>query len=269
MMYRHDVYEMDGDKLYRKVHLEMLMGREASKEIKDPETGKTLVREGRKMTQPGGQAPETSARWAASRCPRAEAHRPLRRLRPGRPGHRRADRGPQPAHHRGHHQQDARRGRGPRAGAVHRRGQPYPAASATPWSWTRLKRPTKPSWTSTASFAPPTRPTLEVARTFFHNLFFSSEHYDLSAVGRLKMNLRLGLDVPEDERTLRREDIMTAVKELIHLKDTEGPVDDIDHLGNRRVRAVGELLGEPVSHRPGAHGAGHQGAHEPAGDRGA
>lgn len=81
-----------------------------------------------------------------------------------------------------------------------------------------------------------------MARTFFHNLFFSDEHYDLSAVGRLKMNLRLGLDVPEDERTLRRDDIMAAVKELIHLKDTEGPVDDIDHLGNRRVRAVGELL---------------------------
>jgi DNA-directed RNA polymerase subunit beta len=82
-----------------------------------------------------------------------------------------------------------------------------------------------------------------VARTFFHNLFFSSEHYDLSAVGRLKLNLRLGFtDVPEDLRTLRREDIVEAVRELIRLKDTEGQVDDIDHLGNRRVRAVGELL---------------------------
>ena len=89
---------------------------------------------------------------------------------------------------------------------------------------------------------PSNPPTLEVARTFFHNLFFSDEHYDLSAVGRLKMNLRLGVDVPENERTLRREDILKAVSLLIELKDSEGAVDDIDHLGNRRVRAVGELL---------------------------
>ncbi|MGD8563861.1 MAG: DNA-directed RNA polymerase subunit beta [Desulfarculaceae bacterium] len=89
---------------------------------------------------------------------------------------------------------------------------------------------------------PSNPPTLEVARTFFHNLFFSAEHYDLSAVGRLKLNLRLGLDVPETVRTLRREDILKAVKLLIDLKEAEGTVDDIDHLGNRRVRAVGELL---------------------------
>ncbi len=81
-----------------------------------------------------------------------------------------------------------------------------------------------------------------MARTFFHNLFFSAEHYDLSAVGRLKLNLRLGLDVPQEVRTLRREDILRSMQLLIELKDSEGQVDDIDHLGNRRVRAVGELL---------------------------
>ncbi len=69
---------------------------------------------------------------------------------------------------------------------------------------------------------PSNPPTQEVARTFFHNLFFSPEHYDLSAVGRLKLNLRLGLNVPEEERTLRRVDILAAVKELLHLKDTDG-----------------------------------------------
>ena len=89
---------------------------------------------------------------------------------------------------------------------------------------------------------PSNPPTQEVARNFFNNLFFSPEHYDLSAVGRLKLNFRLGLNTPEDERTLGREDIMEAVKLLIRLKDAEGQVDDIDHLGNRRVRAVGELL---------------------------
>ena len=89
---------------------------------------------------------------------------------------------------------------------------------------------------------PSNPPTQEVARTFFNNLFFSSEHYDLSAVGRLKLNLRLGRNVPDDVRVLEREDILLTVKLLCELKDTEGAVDDIDHLGNRRVRAVGELL---------------------------
>ncbi|MHC1744646.1 MAG: DNA-directed RNA polymerase subunit beta [Syntrophobacteraceae bacterium] len=89
---------------------------------------------------------------------------------------------------------------------------------------------------------PSNPPTLEVATEFFNNLFFSADHYDLSEVGRLKLNLQLGLQVPLDYRTLRKEDILVAVRHLIRLKDSEGPVDDIDNLGNRRVRAVGELL---------------------------
>ncbi len=89
---------------------------------------------------------------------------------------------------------------------------------------------------------PSNPPTLEVATEFFDNLFFNSDNYDLSEVGRLKLNLQLGLVVPLDHRTLRREDILEAVRHLIRLKDSQGPVDDIDNLGNRRVRAVGELL---------------------------
>ncbi len=89
---------------------------------------------------------------------------------------------------------------------------------------------------------PSNPPTLEVANEFFKNLFFNADHYDLSEVGRLKLNLQLGLDVPLDYRVLRKEDILTAVRQLIKLKDSQGPVDDIDNLGNRRVRAVGELL---------------------------
>jgi len=84
--------------------------------------------------------------------------------------------------------------------------------------------------------------TREVAQDFFNNLFFSPETYDLSEVGRLKLNLQLGLNVPLEHRTLRKEDILTAVRHLIRLKDAQGPVDDIDNLGNRRVRAAGELL---------------------------
>ncbi len=82
----------------------------------------------------------------------------------------------------------------------------------------------------------------EVAEKFFQSLFFNPDTYDLSEVGRYKINQRLGLDVPLSQRVLIPSDIVSIVKELIHLKDTQGPVDDIDHLGNRRVRSVGELI---------------------------
>jgi DNA-directed RNA polymerase subunit beta len=84
--------------------------------------------------------------------------------------------------------------------------------------------------------------TSEVAQDFLDNLFFKSSYYDLSGVGRLKINLRLGVDTPLHLRTLRKEDILLTAKTLVALRDTQGAVDDIDHLGNRRVRAVGELL---------------------------
>jgi DNA-directed RNA polymerase subunit beta len=84
--------------------------------------------------------------------------------------------------------------------------------------------------------------TPDVAQDFLDHLFFKSAYYDLSGVGRLKINLRLGVDTPIKVRTLRREDIMMTAKTLITLRDTQGVVDDIDHLGNRRIRAVGELL---------------------------
>ncbi|MFO7988102.1 MAG: DNA-directed RNA polymerase subunit beta [Desulfotignum sp.] len=84
--------------------------------------------------------------------------------------------------------------------------------------------------------------TIEVAQDFIDHLFFRQAYYDLSKVGRLKMNLRLGVDTMLDVKTLRKEDVLLTAATLIELKDTQGQVDDIDHLGNRRVRAVGELL---------------------------
>ncbi len=85
-------------------------------------------------------------------------------------------------------------------------------------------------------------PTVEAASALFDTMFFDSERYDLSAVGRVKMNMRLALDAPDTLRTLRREDIVAVIKALVELRDGKGEVDDIDHLGNRRVRSVGELM---------------------------
>jgi DNA-directed RNA polymerase beta subunit len=85
-------------------------------------------------------------------------------------------------------------------------------------------------------------PTLEAAEALFYGLFFDPERYDLSAVGRVKMNSRLGFETDDNKRTLRSEDIFAVVKILVNLKDGRGEIDDIDHLGNRRVRSVGELM---------------------------
>src|SRR5688572_8493436 len=85
-------------------------------------------------------------------------------------------------------------------------------------------------------------PTRETADALFYGLFFDPERYDLSAVGRVKLNMRLGLDVEDTVTTLRKEDILAVVQELVNLKDGKGEIDDIDNLANRRVRSVGELL---------------------------
>jgi DNA-directed RNA polymerase subunit beta len=85
-------------------------------------------------------------------------------------------------------------------------------------------------------------PTKETAEALFEGLFFDGDRYDLSAVGRVKLNMRLALDAEDTVTTLRTEDILAVVKELVNLKDGKGEIDDIDNLGNRRVRSVGELL---------------------------
>ncbi len=85
-------------------------------------------------------------------------------------------------------------------------------------------------------------PTRETAEALFAGLFFDPERYDLSAVGRVKLNMRLDLDVEDTVTTLRKEDIIEVVRTLVGLKDGKGEIDDIDNLGNRRVRSVGELL---------------------------
>tara|TARA_Y100000590_G_scaffold67867_1_gene73905 strand:- start:6614 stop:10708 length:4095 start_codon:yes stop_codon:yes gene_type:complete len=85
-------------------------------------------------------------------------------------------------------------------------------------------------------------PTFEVAKEIFNNLFFKSERYDLSEVGRVKLNNKLNLTCSDDITILRNDDIIAIIKHMLDLKDGKGEVDDIDHLGNRRVRSVGELV---------------------------
>ncbi|MGB8630700.1 MAG: DNA-directed RNA polymerase subunit beta, partial [Xanthobacteraceae bacterium] len=85
-------------------------------------------------------------------------------------------------------------------------------------------------------------PTIDTAQTMFNSLFFDSERYDLSAVGRVKMNMRLDLDAEDTVRILRKDDIIAVIGTLVNLRDGKGEIDDIDHLGNRRVRSVGELM---------------------------
>ena len=85
-------------------------------------------------------------------------------------------------------------------------------------------------------------PTVEAAQSLFDSLFFDSARYDLSRVGRMKVNYKFGLDIPVENTTLTKDDIIRTVRYLVDLNNGKGRVDDIDHLGNRRVRAVGELL---------------------------
>ncbi|MCH9754031.1 MAG: DNA-directed RNA polymerase subunit beta [Alphaproteobacteria bacterium] len=84
--------------------------------------------------------------------------------------------------------------------------------------------------------------TFEAAEALFESLFFDSNRYDLSVVGRIKLNAKMGLKTPEEHTTLKKEDIINIIQYLVNLKDGVGEIDDIDHLGNRRIRSVGELV---------------------------
>ena len=240
MMYKSDVYYLKGEQVFRKVEPDIMMGREVSMEVPDPEGERPLVKAGKKMTRRALKRmdelgidrievdPETLlGRYAADDfvdpgtgellCP---VNQPIT-----------------------HDVMLKMRALGiEEVPVLFMDGQTRSSSFRDTLELDKVEDVDEAIVDIYRKLRPSNPPTMEVARTFFHNLFFSAEHYDLSAVGRLKVNLRLGQDVPEDERTLRKDDILEAVKQLMDLKDAEGPADDIDHLGNRRVRAVGELL---------------------------
>ena len=90
-------------------------------------------------------------------------------------------------------------------------------------------------------------PNVDTAKALLDRLFFNPKRYNLANVGRYKINSRLGIDVPLDTTTLTEKDFLAVVANLIYIKEIDGPVDDIDHLGNRRIRSVGELLANQFS----------------------
>ncbi|MDR1397663.1 MAG: DNA-directed RNA polymerase subunit beta [Desulfarculales bacterium] len=240
IMYEREYFELDGGQIYLRINEELLMGREMSRDIVDPENGKVLVQAGKKMTRRaltrlhelGAGRVEASeddilGSYAAVDLVNSATGEVIVGIN-------------QPIGAEGLFKL--------RAAGVAEVPVLFIDGVNTSTSFRdtleldRIEGEQEAIIDIYRKLRPSNPPTQEVARSFFHNLFFSPEHYDLSAVGRLKLNLRLGRQAPDSVRVLEREDILLTVKLLCELKDTEGAVDDIDHLGNRRVRAVGELL---------------------------
>ena len=113
-----------------------------------------------------------------------------------------------------------------------------------------------------ALLRPGDAPNLQTARDQIQRLFFNPKRYDLGRVGRYKINQRLGLKTDPNHTVLTEDDFVAIIRYLIDLADGRGHTDDIDHLGNRRIRSVGELIANQFSRGPVAHGAAGQGAHE-------
>ena len=104
--------------------------------------------------------------------------------------------------------------------------------------------------------------TVDSARNLVQSIFYDARRYDMAKVGRFKINKKLGTLLPLDVRTLTKEDLVSILRYIINLNAGEGTTDDIDHLENKRIRSVGELLGVAVAHGLPPHGEGRQRAHD-------
>src|SRR5246500_3619880 len=238
--YKKDVILIDGGRLAMQFIPAQLLGQRVTRDVKDPKSGDILAREGRKFNKavvrqleqanvreiPVGpedligrisahDVVDSTTGEVLLQCNEEITEQVLEQLR----------------------QHDVRR-----AEVLFTEDQPGGGPLRLTLAQDKLASPEEAILEIYRRLRPGDPPTLQTATTFFNNLFFNPERYDLSKVGRLKLNHKLKLDVPLEQGTLRREDILEVVRYLIELKNGNGQIDDIDHLGNRRVRAVGELV---------------------------
>ena len=216
-------------------------GQKPNHDVVDADTGEMMFKANEKIT-PAARQPGRQGRPQEPDHPDRRNLRPLFGLRPDQREDRRDL-------HRGRRRSDAGE---PREARQCRRRRSSSCSTSTivntgPWIRNTLKADKSEDGDSALSdiyrvMRPGEPPTRETADALFYGLFFDSERYDLSAVGRVKLNMRLGLDAEDTVTTLRKEDILAVVQELVNLKDGKGEIDDIDNLANRRVRSVGELL---------------------------
>jgi DNA-directed RNA polymerase subunit beta len=238
--YRKDVLILDGDRLAMKFVPEQLLGQRVTREVKDPNTGEVIAREGRKFNKAVVRQLEQAKIAEIPIAPedvvgRVSAHDVID-----------STTGEVLAQCNEELSEDAvekLKEHGVRSIEVlFTEDQPGGGPLRLTLAQDKLNTPEEAILEIYRRLRPGDPPTVQTATNFFNNLFFNPERYDLSKVGRLKLNHKLKIDVPLEQGTLRREDILEVVRYLIDLKNGIGQVDDIDHLGNRRVRAVGELV---------------------------
>ena len=238
--YRKDVLILDPKQLAKQFKPDQLLGTKIGRDVKDPKSGEVLAREGRKFNKAIVRALEAAK---VSEIPIA-----LDEVVGRISAHDVAD--PQTGEvlvqtneELSEEALEKLRAHGiKKLEVLYTEDQPGGGPLRLTLALDKLETPNEAIIDIYKKLRPGDPPTPETATTFFNNLFFNPERYDLSKVGRLKLNHKLKLDVPLEQGTLRREDILEVVRYLIELKNGNGQIDDIDHLGNRRVRAVGELV---------------------------
>jgi DNA-directed RNA polymerase subunit beta len=238
--YRKDVIILDGDQLAMKFIPEQLLGQRINREVKDPKTGELLAREGRKFNKAVVRQLEQAKIGEIPISPqdvvgRVSAHDVVDSTT--------GEVLVQCNEELTEETVEKLKSHGVRSIEVlFTEDQPGGGPLRLTLAQDKLNTPEEATLEIYRRLRPGDPPTLQTATNFFNNLFFNPERYDLSKVGRLKLNHKLKIDMPLEQGTLRREDILEVVRYLIDLKSGIGQVDDIDHLGNRRVRAVGELV---------------------------
>jgi len=238
--YRKDTIILEGKQLAKQFKPEQLLGTRVSRDVKDPKSGELLAREGRKFNKAVVRQMEAAH---LEEVPIA-----IDEVRGRIAAHDVVDPATgevllQTNEELSEELIEQLRARGiKRLEVLYTEDQPGGGPLRLTLSQDKLGGPDEAIIEIYKRLRPGDPPTMETATAFFNNLFFNPERYDLSRVGRLKLNHKLKVNVPLEQGTLRREDILEVVRYLIELKNGNGQVDDIDHLGNRRVRAVGELV---------------------------